>query len=209
MRIQQLEVFKYEELGDSAKAAARAWYRIGDLEYEWYSWVYDDFVKVCGMLGIELTYRPVTLVGGSIRQDPQIYFSGFSSQGDGACFIGRYAYAPGGVAELGAANPEDAKLIDIAETLQRIQRSRGYKLRGEITQCGMYSNDGAMRFESESHPHDERACLEQFRRLARWLYARLESEYDYLTSDERVEERLIDSDHEFYADGGNVRNDKA
>ena len=35
----------------------------------------------------------VQLMGGGSLQKPRIYFSGFWSQGDGACFEGRYAHA--------------------------------------------------------------------------------------------------------------------
>ena len=50
------EVFKYEELSDSAKQKAREWYlgMDGGLDYEWWDSVYDDFVEVCKILGVEL-----------------------------------------------------------------------------------------------------------------------------------------------------------
>ena len=61
---------------------------------DWWDCVYDDLERICPILGVTLATTTVRLMGGGTRQKPCIWFSGFWSQGDGACFHGRYAYTP-------------------------------------------------------------------------------------------------------------------
>ena len=79
-------VYRLDELSDAAKEKARAWYREGGFDYDWFESVYDDFESIAEILGLRLKTRGVRLCGGGTRQKPCIWFSGFSSQGDGACF---------------------------------------------------------------------------------------------------------------------------
>ena len=69
--------------------------REAGLHDEWYDFVYEDFQAICRILGVELGASPVKLVGGSTRDVPQINWTGFSSQGDGASFAGFYRHARG------------------------------------------------------------------------------------------------------------------
>jgi len=78
-------VYRLDELSDAAKEKARAWYREGGFDYDWFECVYDDFERIAEILGLRLKTRVVRLFGGGTRQKPCIWFSGFSSQGDGAC----------------------------------------------------------------------------------------------------------------------------
>jgi hypothetical protein len=43
----------------------------------------------------------------------------------------------------------------------------------------------------------EETVIEALRDLARWLYRQLEREYDYLSSDEAVDETIIANDYTF------------
>lgn len=79
-------VYRLDELSDEAKGTARAWYRLVGLDHDWFEVAYDDFECICGILGVNLKTVPVRLFGGGTRQKPGIWFSGFWSQGDGACF---------------------------------------------------------------------------------------------------------------------------
>ncbi len=47
----------------------------------------------------------------------------------------------------------------------------------------------------------EEEVTEALRDLARWLYRRLEEEFDYLNSDEAVDEAIIANDYSFTAAG--------
>ncbi len=64
-------VYRLDELSDAAKDNARAWYREGGFDYEWYDSVFEDFQRIAEILGICLKTRPVRLMGGGTRQEPQ------------------------------------------------------------------------------------------------------------------------------------------
>jgi hypothetical protein len=77
-------VYQFPELSDAAKEKARSWYRELGPHDDWWDAVYEDFERVCEILGIRLKTTPVRLMGGGTRAKPCIWFSGFWSQGDGA-----------------------------------------------------------------------------------------------------------------------------
>lgn len=72
-------VYQLDELADEAKERARSWYRQHGFDYDWYDSVFEDFGRICHLLGIELRTRPVRLMGGGTRSETCIFFSGFSS----------------------------------------------------------------------------------------------------------------------------------
>lgn len=115
-------VYRLDELDGSARDKARDWYRQKGFDYDWYDAVYEDFTRICEIIGIELKTRPVRLWGGGTRQAPCIWFSGFWSQGDGASFEGRYRHRKGAAKEIRSYAPRDATLHRIAYELQDIQR---------------------------------------------------------------------------------------
>lgn len=198
-------VYRLDELSEAAKEKARAWYREGGFDYDWYDAVYEDFQSIAEILGIRFRTRTVRLMGGGTRQDPCIWFRGFWSQGDGACYEGVWRHARGAAARLRAYAPQDAVLHGIADRLQAIQRRNFFQLRAEITHHGHYSHEYSMRISVERDspvgqdmtPDAEDIVTEALRDLARWLYRQLEREYEYLTSDEAVDESLRANDYTF------------
>ncbi|MFT5429332.1 MAG: hypothetical protein ACI9OJ_000001, partial [Myxococcota bacterium] len=74
-------VYRLDELSDEAKDKARAWYRQVGLDHDWFEFVYDDFERICAILGVDLKTVPVRLYGGGTGQKPCIWFSGFWSHG--------------------------------------------------------------------------------------------------------------------------------
>jgi hypothetical protein len=179
MRTIETTVYKYDELSDSAKESARNLYLRDGLQYDWWNSVYDDFNSICKIIGI-------------VDVKPQ--FSGFSSQGDGASFAGYYSYGKGSLAKLREYAPQDTELHEVAESIAAIQRKAFYGLSERIETRGRYCHEYSMAC-------DNAELLEQFRRLARWLYKSLESEYDYLTSAECVAETIRANDYEFTESG--------
>jgi hypothetical protein len=115
-------VYRRDELPDGARDKARAWYREGGFDHDWYDAVYEDFERIAEVLGIRLKTRTSRLVGGGTREDPCIWFSGFWSQGDGAAWEGVYTYRKSAAADLRAHAPKDRTLRRIAEALQAAQR---------------------------------------------------------------------------------------
>jgi hypothetical protein len=75
---------------------------------------------------------------GGTRSKPCIWFSGFWSQGEGACFEGYWSHAKGAVARIRDYAPQDATLHSIADRLKAIQRRNFYQLAAEISRRGHY-----------------------------------------------------------------------
>ena len=65
-------VYKFLELSDAAKDKARSWYRELGPHDDWWDAVYEDFERICDILGIRLKTTPVRLMGGGTRQKPCI-----------------------------------------------------------------------------------------------------------------------------------------
>ena len=190
-----LEIFKYEELNDCAKANARAWYRNGDDDNFFAECVIDDAKEVAALMGWEID---------------KIYWSGFWSQGDGACFTGMMRYKKGCVERVAAYAPQDEKLQRIAKAWQNLQRRNFYALRASVKHRGHYQHEMCTEFECEDtrsnygwmqNPEAEDDIKEIARDFMRWIYKRLEAEYEYSVSDEVVAENIIANEYEFTADG--------
>lgn len=207
--IVETTVYRLAELSDAAKDKARAWYREGGFDYDWWDSVFEDFAQICSILGVELDGEPVRLIGGGTRQRPCIWFSGFWSQGDGACFAGRYSHAKGAARAIRAHAPKDATLHRIADDLHAVQRRNFYQLHAAITHRGRYYHDYSMTIAVERDSpagqgitnDAEDAVIEALRDLARWLYRQLEREYEYLASDDCVDETILANDYTFTAAG--------
>ncbi|MGE0652657.1 MAG: antitoxin of toxin-antitoxin stability system [Alphaproteobacteria bacterium] len=202
-------VYRLNELSGAAKEKARAWYREGGFDYDWFESVYDDFERICAIIGILLDTHSVRRYGGTTRQKPAIWFSGFWSQGDGACFEGRYSHTKGAPHRIRDYAPQDDELHRIADALQAIQRRNFYQLHATITHRGRYFHEYSMTVSVERvslseqlmTPDAEEAVTEALRGLARWLYRQLEREYEYLTSDEAVDEAIDANDYTFTETG--------
>src|SRR3546814_8545430 len=65
-------VYCLDELPEAAKEKARAWYREGGFDYDWFDYVYEDFERVCDILGVRHDTTPVRLFGGGTRRKPRI-----------------------------------------------------------------------------------------------------------------------------------------
>ncbi|MCJ1901485.1 antitoxin of toxin-antitoxin stability system [Paracoccus versutus] len=202
-------VFRLDELSDAAKDQARAWYREGGFDEDWHDAVYEDFQRIAEILGIRFKTRTVRLYGGGSRQQPCIFFSGFWSQGDGASFECQYAYRKSAPAEIRSYAPQDRILHGIADALQAVQRRNFYQLRAEASHRGHYYHEYCMAISvSRDSPtwqgmtdDAEEIVIEALRDLSRWLYRQLEREYEYLTSDEAVDEAIAANGYTFTADG--------
>jgi hypothetical protein len=166
------------------------------IDYDWYQFVYDDTKIIGGLLGMEID---------------KIYFSGFSSQGDGACFEGSYQYKKGCVKAIKEYAPQDMELHKIAEDLQAIQRKNFYRLWANVQHSGhyyhAYCTDIQVGSDNESMggANDEAYdCIKELLRdFMNWIYSQLEKEYEYLTSEEQFIEMSDANDYE-YAENGKL-----
>ncbi len=199
-------VYSADELEGASRERARDWYRRTALSDDWHDCLFEDFGHICAIIGVDLRVRPVRLYGGGTRTEPAIFFSGFSSQGDGASFEGHYRYAPKAALRIRDHAPKDAALHEIADRLQAVQRRCFYGLEASIRQTGRCVHEYSMAIivsrSSVDVSHDvEEIVIEALRDLARWLYRHLEAAYDYETSDEQVDEGLRANGFTFTEDG--------
>lgn len=202
-------VWKFSELSDSAKQKARDWYREGWGEgFDWWEFVYDDAVTCAKILGIEIGTHEVPLMNGKTRSKPSIWFSGFWSQGDGACLEGTYSYAKGCQKAIREHAPKDADLHRIADDLAAIQKPFWYRLEAKSRHTGHYSHSHSTTIEvwhRDDQYRDigdaEKGIAECLRDFMDWIYKQLETEHDYQTSDEQVDESITINDYEFNEDG--------
>jgi hypothetical protein len=202
-------VYRLGELSDTAKETALAWYQQVGVDDDWFDFVYDDFERICAILGVELKTVPVRLYGGGTRQKPCIWFSGFWSQGDGACFEGRYHHAKSASRAIRDHAPKDGELHRIADALQAIQRRNFYQLHASVTHRDRYYHEYCMAISVERDSPTrqdmtadaEDVVIETLRDLARWLYRQLEREHEALTSAETVDEAITANEYTFTETG--------
>ena len=159
------------------------------------------------LFGLDLDTRYIPLMNGGTRPEPTIYYSGFSSQGDGACFEGRYRYKKGALKDVKGHAGQDQELHRIVKALQEIQRKNFYQLAARTTHSGHYCHSGCMsvdveRQDEKEMPADaEETVKECLRDFADWIYKQLEAEYYYRTGEESCREAIEANDYEFTEKG--------
>lgn len=197
--IKETQVFTFNELSDSAKEKARDWWKSNGLDYEWWECVYEQYTTACKLFGLDIS---------------RIMFSGFWSQGDGASFTGTYSYKKGALQALKKEFPLWTEIHDTCKRLTRMQKPNFYGVNVDISQNGRYCHEMTMRFnvsvyiEGSGERYDipqglEDECADIFRDLAKDIYKSLESEYDFLMSDEQVDECILCNEYQF-TEGGEI-----
>ena len=188
MKMISLHVYQFDELDNTAQKVAREWFRKDYPDYEWWDTVYDDAKEVATFLGVEID---------------KIYFSGFWSQGDGASFTGRFRSDDLKTLDALKENyPTEEKLHALLQRLLAVKHQEGAFL--EILVRGRYSHSGTMDVEDPDSYYvwaemcEVRDCL---RRFADWIYAQLEKEYNYLVSNESVDENIRINEYWFLPNG--------
>ena len=203
--VEEKTEFTFDELDESAKDKARDAVRYDNVEDEWWDSVYEDAVRMGGLLGIHISSTPHTTPKGRTYTTTDISFSGFCSQGDGASFVGNYRFVPDALLKI-QQETTDEELIRIAQELVLLQLGR--RMRGLepfsatiSTSSSNYSHSMTMRVElvmdddsTEDIEPDliglERGLTQLMRDFADYIYSQLEAEHDYLTSDECIDEHL-------------------
>jgi hypothetical protein len=156
----------------------------------WYVGVYEDWIEDLKNYGFE---------------DVKIYFSGFWSQGDGACFISKDINLTLLAEKLNFSTRE----INIIKALQE----QGY-IYSELTHNSQYYHeystcfviyDGYTRATWKRIlkivARLESAIKNLIIRLSKGIYRDLQKEYEYLTSENAILETLEINDYEFTEDG--------
>lgn len=201
-----LTCYTFANFSEKIKNKIRDRERYRDVEHDdWWEYICDDAVKCARLMGITIAQRSVR------RPAPMIYFSGFSSQGDGASFEGLWAYAENSVADVIAHAPNDVELLRIAQGLAVIQTAAllgcGNRMHASITTRGGYCHSGTIdvdcRYTTDNpicdDPVDddiEKEVTQLMRDFADWIYGQLRAEHDYLTSDEHIDEYLAENTYD-------------
>lgn len=209
--------FTYDELSPWAQQRALDKARSQEYYYDWWEFIYEDAVATGALMGIHIDTHTVKTNRGREYQETAIFFSGFCSQGDGACYVGHY-YQPKHdvVKTVTEYAPQDEELKRIAEGLTVLQVTARMKYGGHvsaiITTSGNYSYSGTMNFDV-SHDNDassgyandfediESDLTQLLRDFADWIYKQLETENDYMYSEEYIVEGFKANENLFDEDG--------
>ena len=180
---------KYQDLPEERKEQIRQKQREAGLYDDWYEWVYEDAKEIAEEFGLNIS---------------DIFFSGFWSQGDGACFKGYLRFKECDESKL----PEEIR--GIYQTLHEVHGllkildsdnylflcvSLGRHCTHEYNMLFEFYDESSEEAEAIVDAHKESIC-EALRDYARWIYKNLEAEYEYLTSDEYIDEQLHDEEYE-------------
>lgn len=192
MRIEteKFEVYSFKDLKTNKELKEKVLQNLSDIntDYEWYDFIYDDAKTIGNYMGIEIG---------------KIWFSGFYSQGDGACFEGHYSFAKNSINNIKGYAPKDKELHRIVKELQELQKKHFYQLTATIKHRGHYyhSNCTDIQVYKDGNYFDSEELETLLRDFMEWIYEQLENEYDYATSEEAILETIEANDYEFTGDG--------
>ena len=207
MKTLVINAYAIDELAPGVLAKVIDRLRVDLVDDQWWDSVYDDADSIATILGITIDRRRT-------GRSPAIEFSGFWSQGDGACFTGRYRFSPNATKELRSYAPVDSTLHDIADELAAIHKKHPAAFEVSIVRnASRYCHERSVDVNVSLDGDDEEqpvprelddGVTEQMGRVMRWIYRQLENEYEYQTSDDRVRQSAFDNELLFTANGVNV-----
>lgn len=197
MKVIETTVYTLSELSEEAQQKAHQKYLGWGLHDFSHEWTKQTMTTALGLLGVEVT---------------ELYYRGFSSQGDGACLEGMIrAYPSGGLNALRKEFPNSEELHKLAQAYVKAQSEAFYRIRGTFSQSGHYSHSGCTSFDLytdastyEAVPED--AIIEALRAFMDYAYCLLESDYNDACSFERFQENAACNDWHFTEDG-TMKND--
>jgi hypothetical protein len=185
-------------VASSQRTALLEKYRYINVEHNnWWDCVESDFIEDMKQVGIHVD---------------KIYFSGFWSQGDGACFVGSLDNALTYLNHHHVGQfPMLRKLIEMGGTVWATSDRRGryyhsssVSINAECEAFWQCANPKSELQEAVIQRWDgmvdkeivdfEAALAEQWRTYMNDLYTKLEEEHDYLTSDDGVWDTLVAND---------------
>jgi len=184
MRVLETNVYTFDELSDDAKDRAREWWRDRfSQDSDWHAFAIEDAKECMALLGFAVT---------------DVRYTGFWSQGDGACFTGSWSASD--VKPVRAMHdhaPKDDTLLRLSRDLNRLAR-RDKGAHAILTHRDRYCHEMTIGFDVDAKRDDARDSLVELARGAmRWIYRQLEREFEYQTTDEQVEDAIRANEYEF------------
>ena len=195
MKTKTINLYQFEEITDQEiKDRIIEKNRDINTEYDWSDFIIEDAQEQLKEIGF---------------MEPEIYFSGFHSQGDGLCF--------------------DCSYIDLLKVIPHIEKNflkkhnitkNRLKIISEYCDFLIYKNSYANHYSHEKTHYIDissetsifkgkylkieqivdyiKDCIEELRvSLCREYYKQLNDEYDYRMSDKSIEETLISNEYYF------------
>lgn len=194
MKTKSINLFEFDELPENIKAKVLENERDINVDGKWYEFVYEMWEEKLEAMGFD---------------SPDISFSGFWSQGDGASFTSKHVDIEKFLASQKAKTRFKA-LLRVLETdtfrleveVERIDThySHEYTVRGNV-EAYDYSDKGKHE-KAEAEAQELEALLtETVRKLSKQIYRDLESEHEGLTSDEAVIDTIKANEYTFRSNG--------
>lgn len=212
--------YTFEELSDKAKERARDWWKeLSSNDNEFADMVIEDAANIAALMGLDIRRNKVNKMDGGIMWTPSVEWSGFSCQGDGACFKGIYAGTiKNAFDRVREYAPKDERLHTIAAKLDELQLKYDGGVRSAISlTSSRYCHSGIMTTDTKvvriedsySYEDDADSELEDefrsiMREFANWIYKQLEHEYNFVMSNENVDESIISNGYEFDINGNRL-----
>lgn len=172
MRTIRIKLYKFNELSEASQNKAIENLRDINVDYNWSKLSIEDHEERLSEAGFNT---------------PKVMFTGFSSQGDGACFtcerIDFSTFLEGKYKEL--------------DITANISHSWRYYFATSTT----VNLEAGEEISDDLYNEIEKAIKEERERLGNDIYRSLEKEYEYLTGDEAIKETTLSNDYEFTSDG--------
>lgn len=203
MTTKTVNLYDFNELSESAKEKARDWWRsCNDGDAFWSECTIDEAKEQGRNMGLDID---------------NVYFRGFFSQGDGACFEGTW-YAcdvkTGETAKDWGDSPATKEIRRIAAEFEETAKNFP-NASFRVKHSGHYSHEYCTTFDvslGEEEDNLENLSQEEWSRAEsdlittardymRWIYRQLEKEYEYQNSDEVIDELLESNGYTFRKDG--------
>ena len=201
MKTKTVNLYEFNELSDSAKEKARQWFREASSgDSYWSEYTIEEAKEQGENMGLDIV---------------NIYFRGFWSQGDGACYTGSWNACDvkaGETAKDWGDSPETKEIRRIASEFEEFAKTwpeSSFK----VEHHGHYSHEFCTSFDvslGDDADNDlpagqwKEACdslIETARDYMRWIYKQLEKEYEYQNSDEHVDESILANEYTFLISG--------
>ena len=196
MRTITKTVYNINELFESSQQVAyQNWLEIESYVFD-DGFIKDDIIELGNCIGINID---------------EVLYSGFYSQGDGACFTGDYEYNPNWRTNLQAYAPVDETMVEIGEALENVNKwSESFSV--NVTHSGRYYHENSVDFDCS---YDDDFTTEEdaertlalnavgdiLRQFMRYSYTFLEKEYEYTMSKEHFIESSLSNEYEYYSNG--------